>query len=227
MAETPTTDAGAYQDLARLRQRIEYDGDSLFQDNAALRFDELLVELERESRKIFETLWGDETPLTEAGRTDELRTTDDAAMALVYPINEVTEVEYKRTLRSDWTTLDTHRYDWTAHRLVLPRNRPSARVRQGNALARTARRATWRDIASKIRVTYDRGFGATPPADILSLQVDIINKMCRKLRTEQTIEAATADELGEAVGALDDVVDEEFRQRVGDVTAPGMATFSI
>jgi len=227
MVTTPTTDPGAYQDLDRLRQRVQYDGDSLFQDNAELRFDQLLVELERESRAIYETLWGDQTPLTEEGRTDEKRTTDDAAMLLVYPINDVQEVEYKRTLASDFETLDARFWDYTEHRLILARNRPSAVVGQANPTARNARRATWRDIAARIRVTYDRGFGDTPPADILSLQVDLINKMLRKLRTEQTVAAASADELGDAVGAMDDVVDDELRARINDVTSPGGATLSI
>lgn len=226
---TVSTGPDAYQDLERIRQRVDYDGDGFFQDNAQLRFDELLVEFEEESRGIFETLWGDQTPLEETGRTDEIRCTDDSAMVLVYPINDVTQVERKTALSSDWVELDSDWYDWTEHRLILAR-RPNVnsmrRQQRGNALASDAKRAAWRDLATKIRVTYDRGFGETPPADILSVQIQIINSLLRNLKREQTVAAASPEEFAGQT-ETNEVITDEIRERVADVTKPGMATFSV
>lgn len=227
MADIPSLDSGAYQTLSDIRERVDYDGDELYNDNAQLRFDELLVRLERESRKIFETLWGDETPLTQTGRTDIKRATDDAALLLVYPVNDVTKVERKTSLDADWDELDSDWYDFTDHRLILTRGNPSGRVRHDNSLARPARRGTWRDIAVKLRITYDRGFGSEPPADIQSIQVALINNMIRKLRREQNVAAARPEDFAGTPGDMDDVLTDSLRQRINDVTKPGGATMSV
>lgn len=229
MADAPTVDSDAYQTLSEIHDRIQYDGDDFFDDNAALRFDELLVTLEQESRGIFETLWGDQTPLEETGRVDEIRATDDAALALVYPITDVTKVERKVALSADWDELDTDWYDHSDHRLILARrpNTNSMRLRQrGNPLARNADRATWSDIATKLRVTYDRGFGTDPPADIKSVQIQLIENFLSDRKRRETESAASPDELAQAMDA-DRVVTEEVRERISDVTSPGRATMSI
>jgi len=226
---TVSVDSGAYQDLDRIRQRVDYDGADFYSDNEQLRFDELLVELERESRGIFETLWGDQTPLEETDRVDEKRTTDDAAIPLAYPINDVSKVERKTTLASDWKELNSDWYDFTNHRLVLARrpNTNTLRHRQrGNALAGDAQRATWKDIATKIRVTYDRGFGAEPPEDIKSVQVQLINRMLRMRKREQTVAAASPEEFAGQT-ETNEVLTDEIRDRISDVTSPGLGTFSI
>jgi hypothetical protein len=226
-----STGADAYQSLETIRSRIDYKSTDLYESqNAQLEFDELLVRLETESRGIFETLWGDQTPLEETDRVDTKRTTDDAAMPLVYPIQSVSEVEYKTTIGSDWETLDADRYDVTDHRLVLAA-RPSTlslrtRVRTGNPLTRFADRASWRDLAAKIRVTYDRGFSGGAPADVKSIQIALINQMLRKLKREQTVAAASPEELA-GMTDMNEVLTEEVRNRISDVTKPGLATQSI
>lgn len=226
---TVSTDTGAYQALADIRSRIDHRPDDLFDDNAALRFDELLVRLERESRGIFETLWGDQTPLEETDRIDEKRTTDDAALKLVYPIQDVTKVERKVSLASEWKELDDEWYDYDDHHLILAR-RPNTRLmrqrQRGNVLAGDAERAPWRALGEKIRVTYDRGFAGGAPADIKSLQIQLISNMLTKLRTDQTIAAGSPDELAQAVDT-DMIVTEEIRDRISDVTSPGYATMSV
>ena len=224
-----SVDADAYQSLDSIRQRLDHEPADFFQDNAQLRFDELLVQLERESRGIFETLWGDQTPLTETDRVDERRATDDAAMAFPYPINDVSKVERKVSLASDWEELDTDYYDFTEHRLVLARrpNTNTMRYRQrANRIAADANRATWRDIAAKIRVTYDRGFGSSPPSDIINIQIQMIANALRKRKQDQTTAAAAPDELAEAMGTSE-MLTEDLRQRIADVTSPGRATMSV
>jgi len=228
---TVSVSSSAYQDLAAIRERIDYEGSDIFSDNEALRFDELLVRLEQESRGIFETLWGDETPLEETGRTDVRRATDDAALALVYPITDVTKVEIKRTLGDDWDELDSERYDHTEHRLVLAAHPGGTALAHGGhrrttTVGQYAARATWADLAAKLRVTYDRGFGTEPPNDIKSIQIDIINKMLRQMKREQTVAAASPEELA-GITEPAEVVTEEIRDRVQDVTSPGRATMSV
>ena len=227
---TVSTGPDAYQDLARIRQRIDYEATDFFDDNAALRFDELLVELEEESRGIFETLWGDQTPLTETDRVDTVQPTDNAAIPLVYPIQSVSTVEYKRTLTSTYEELDTEWYTTTDHRLILS-DRPNSnalryRYAQGNPIADAADRTTWGGLAEKLRVTYDRGFGDTPPADILSIQISLIENMLGSRKLDETISAGSPEQMREAITA-DDVVTDAVRERVGDVTKPGLATITV
>jgi hypothetical protein len=223
-----SVDANAYQDLAALRPRIDYQGEDFFTDNEQLRFDELLVRLEKESRKVFETLWGDQTPAEELDREDVKRCTYDTAIKLVYPIQDVSQVEFKRTLDSDWEVLESNRYDFTNHHLILSRRPATDVIRHRNAGSRITElntRATWADLAEKIRVTYDRGFDPVP-FDIQSVQVQLINQMLRKLKREQTVAGASPDELAEMTDRRE-VVTEEIRERISDVTSPGRATHSV
>ena len=227
MVTTPTTGADGYQDLSAIRDRIDYTGGDFFSDNEQLRFDQLLVRLEEESRGIFETLWGDESVLEETGRVDEFRTTDDAAIPLVYPINDVSKVEYKAVNAADYKELDTDRYDFTEHRLVLSERPTTNALRverfSGNPLERFATRATWGDLAAKLRVTYDRGFAGGAPADIKSVQIQLINQMLRKLKREQTTAAASPEQLA-GMSEMNEVLTDEIRNRISDVTKPGLAT---
>lgn len=228
MVTAPTTDADAWQDLAELRDRLDYEGSDLFSDNEQLRFDELLVRLEREARDIFVTNWGDQPVIEETGRTDEKRATDDAALPLVYPIQTVTQVETKQTLGDDWTVLDADRYDWTDHRLILEhakRHGPRGRFDRGNPLDDYALRSSWGDIAAKVRVTYDRGFDPVP-ADVKSVQVQIVNQLLRQLKREQTVAAASPEEFAGQT-ENNEIVTDEIRARIADVTSPSLATFSV
>jgi hypothetical protein len=228
---TVSTSSGSYQNLERIRQRIDWSPRDFYGDdpNAALRFDELLVELEEESRGIFETLWGDETPLTETGRTDTIQPTSDAALALVYPINDVTKVERKVTIGDDWDTVDADWYTHTEHRLILS-DRPNTNTlqhkRRGNTVTDNANRTTWSDFAAKLRVTYNRGFGDSPPQDIQSIQIALIENMLADRKQSQTTAAGSPEEQGQAI-TNGNIVTEELRSRIADVTTPGLATVSV
>lgn len=227
---TVSVDADAYQDLERIRQRIDFAPGDFYDDNAALRFDELLVELEKESRGIFVTLWGDQTPLTETDRVDTIQPTDNAAEPLVYPVKSVSTVEYKRTLNDDWEPLEPEWYTHTDHRLILS-DRPNAntlryRYARGNPITDAAERTSWNALAAKLRVTYDRGFGDTPPADILSVQIALIENMLGSRKLQETISAGSPEQIRESITA-DDVVTEAVRKRIDDVTKPSMATITV
>jgi hypothetical protein len=142
----------------------------------------------------------------------------------------VTEVEVKRSLQSEWETVDPERYTWTDHRLILEYRRPETRQTRGglrrNILADTAKRATWRDIASKMRVTYDRGF-ETVPYNIQSVQISLINRMIRLMRAEQNFAAASPDEWQGVSNQFDSVLTEDIRERIYDTTSLGGVTMSV
>jgi len=238
-----------YQPLQRLRERIEHTPDDIFGDdaNAEARFDRLLygtaatdpdapaaeswVGLEAEARGIIQTLNGDQPLGYEPERVDEFRPSWDAAIGLVYPVQSVAEVEYKHTLGSDWQTLDPDRYaldrSGGAHLLTLQHFRRGASGARGgvrrNTLADEANRATWRDLAAELKVTYERGFDPIP-ADIKSVQVSIINRMLRLMRAEQSFAAASPEDWQGVSPEFDRVVTDDIRDRIDDFTTPGAAT---
>lgn len=236
--------ADPYQSLSRLRARVEYEPDDLYEGpNAEARFDRLLFGanlpdadvapewpgLEGEARGIIETTLGDATLSHETDRVDELRPTDDAALPLVYPIQDVSKVEYKYRLGNDFEELDTDRYTHTEHRLVLEygrrgRSNPRGGVRR-NTLADAATRATWSDLAARLRVTYDRGF-ETIPLDIQSVQVAIVNRMLRNLKTEQNIAAMDPEQIT-AVTDAEAILTDDIMERLDSVTRLGGATLSV
>ncbi len=231
-----------YQTLDRLRARVEYEPGDIFDDddNAEKRFDRLLAGseavgetdgfrgLEAEARGIIETRLGDNTLAAEDGRVDVERTTDDSAMPLVFPIRDVQSVEYKVDLGDDFETLDTDRWDFTDHNIILSFGRRMAESRhgfRGNRLTGFTARLTWLDLAEKIRVTYDRGF-ETVPADVLSVQVAIVNRMLRNLKVEQNVAAMEPDQL-EAMTASEAILTDDIRDRIDQVTPLGGATQAL
>jgi len=241
-----------YQSLDRLRTRLEYEPSDLFDGpNAAAEFDRLLYGtnldaadgvdggatdvtpdwegLEGEARKIIETRLGDEPLTQETDRVDEIRPGDVAAETLVYPIQDISKVEYKYTLRRDFQTLAPERYTHTEHTLILEnRTRQVGSPRGGtrrNTLADEATRATWGDIAAELRVTYDRGFDPVP-ADILSVQVALVNRMLRNLKTEQNIAAMEPDQI-EAVTSAEAVMTEDIEMRIREHTPLGGSVRSV
>jgi hypothetical protein len=236
--------ADPYQSLERLRERVEYEPTDIFPDdgNAAKRFDRLLMGtnavddapspewggLELEARKIIETRLGDEPLTEELGREDVLRPGYDAAQLLVYPIQSIGSVEYKRTLGGEWETLDPDYYTHTEHRLILEygsrRGHPTHGTRR-NTLADDATRATWRDLAAQLRVTYDRGFDPVP-ADILSVQVALVNRFLRNLKTEQNIAAMEPEQIA-AVTSAEAVLTSDIEARIDQFTPLGGATMSV
>jgi hypothetical protein len=235
-----------YQSLQRIRARIDHEPDELFpeNDNPEKRFDRLIMGtdavgdgpawegLEAESRAIIENLWSDTTFNTET-RTDEPNPPDNASLPLAWPVNDVTEVEYRRSLRQDFQTLEDWKYRHTEHLLILEigsragvSSTAQGYSRTTNELLSTTTRRTWSDVAVEVRVTYDRGF-ETVPYDVQNIQIDLINRMIRKLRQEQTLAAAAPEDYAGVGEDLDSVVDESVRERVLDITPPGGATRAL
>ena len=235
-----------YQSLDRIRARIEHEPSDLFEDNQEKRFDRLIMGtdevgdgaawtgLEAEARGIIETLSGDNPWNFEEDRVDEKRAPDTATLPLAYPIQSVSTVEIKRTLRSDWHELEDYQYQATEHNLIAEFGSRAGRARTANGtrqsvneLLSTTLRRNWSDRAVRVRVTYDRGFGDDAPNDVKSIQIALINRMLRHLRQEQTVAAASPEDFAGVASEFDDVVTDAIRERIADVTSPGGATMSI
>lgn len=223
MTDAPELDEGAWwESLADLRERITaYDGGELFADNEQLRFDRLLVDLERESRSHIEDLIGDEPLTFESDRVDELDATADVALWISFPVRDVSKVEIRRRPESDWRELDRNWYEWNEHRLILrKRSRRGTRSRRRNPLTGNANRATWGDIADKVRVTYDRGWDPVRP-EVKAVQRQLINRMLRSDRLEQQMAAASPDQFAGVSPQFDQVFTEDMKQRLDDLTGVG------
>ena len=231
-----------YQSLDRIRARIEHEPSDLFEDNEEKRFDRLIMGtdevgdgaawtgLEAEARGIIETLSGDNPWNLEEDRVDEKRAPDTATLPLAYPIQSVSTVEIKRTLRSDWHELEDYQYQATEHNLIAEFGSRAGRARTANGtrqsvneLLSTTLRRNWSDRAVRVRVTYDRGF-ETVPLDIQSVQIQIINRMLRMLRNEQTFAAASPEDFAGLSPEFDAVMTEDIRDRIDDATPLGAAT---
>ena len=240
-----------YQSLERLKMRLEYEATDIFddRDNAEKRFDRLLMGtaevgdgedfdgLEAEARTTIESYAGGQvdgdfdtsfTFVREVDRQDEIRATEDTSISLIGPVVEISTVEIKRTLRSDWHELNEHRWDRDNNRLVLSYGSRVSRARHGrrrNVLTDEATRATWRDICEKMRVTYTRGYEPVP-ATIRSVQVRIINRMLRNLVTEQTIQAMEPDQIA-AVTSAEAVITEDIEMRIRELSPLGGSIGSV
>lgn len=204
-----------YTSLTTIKLRIDYRGEDFFDINPDNKFDDLLTQLEKETRGLINSYMGDETFSEETGRVDELVTTSDAALPLVGPINDVSKIEYKISPASDWETLNSDRYTNTKYRIVLE-PRTGITHRRRNPLTQLANRSTWRDLGRKIRVTYDRGYSTIPP-EVQNIQISMINQILRKLRTEQSISAANPEDIS-SVSEAGAVFTEDIRQRIDDLT---------
>lgn len=237
------TEGTPYQSLERLKMRLEYEATDLFDsdDNAAKRFDRLLMGtaevgdgdsfdgLEAEARSVIESYHSDEPFTKQVDRVDEIRAKDEAATPLAYPVDSVASVEIKRSLRDEWRVLPDYRWDRTDHRIVLSygphRYGGGRRGTRRNVLADNAGRAEWSQIAEKLRVTYTRGYDPIP-ADIRSIQVDLINRMLRNLKTEQNISAMEPDQIT-ALTAAEAVVTEDIEARINAHTPLGSSVRSV
>jgi len=221
-APDPELPPDAYpEDLASLRRRIHYTGEELFgEHNTQLRFDQLLVDFERQTRGIINTSRSDETFNFEAGRVDEARARDVPVFDLVAPVQSIDTVEWLRSEQRGFEELDPEWYERQTHGVELVAGtrdlRADSRFR-GNPLAGDASRLTWRDVAKRVRVTYDRGFDPVPP-EVVDVQVALINRKLRLLRQEQTTAAASPDELAGVGPQFDQLMTEDLQARIQKLT---------
>ena len=84
-------------------------------------------------------------------------------------------------------------------------------------LADRARTIQWNDLASRVRVTYDRGFDPVP-GDVQNIQIQLINRMLRTLKQEQNIAAASPDDFGGGTPEFDTVLTERLIERIESIT---------
>ena len=212
-----------YTELSTLKQRIEYKGDDYYDIHPEEKFDELLTQLEKESRQLINNHKGSAglsfTFEKETDRTDTIRAPNARTVQLVYPVQNVSKVEIE-LFDKGYNELDDTSYDSTRHNLILQRsafpfiNDTRQRKRK---LDRNITDPTWNDICTKVRVTYTRGYDSIPE-NVKNVQIQMINKMLRNLRMEQGIQSVEPDNVSQFVDA-GTVMSEDIRQSLDDISA--------
>ncbi len=198
-----------YLSITELKDRIKYTGDDFYDINPETKFEDLLTELEKESRGIINSYIGidNETLGEETDRVDTETAPDNSVISLLYPVQEVKKVEIQRGIDEDtWQELSSDYYTYSEHNLKLKKAYRSGRVfdypyrvrSQINSLKSYSNRITWRTLCRRVKVTYDRGY-KTIPADIKSAQVKLVNNLLRNLRQEQNVAALSPEDLSSYV----------------------------
>jgi len=220
-----TYSSDAFVSKSTLKNRIEYEGEDFYDINPESGFDDLLAQLEKESRDAMNNYKGSASRSVtfniETDRVDEYRAPGSRTIPLVYPIQDgssdgttyegVKEVEIKRRPGQEWSTLGSDAWDYTKHHLILERYAfPLVERLRRNVrlLNRRIDQPNWSDLSTKVRVTYDRGYLSIPDL-VKSIQINIINRMLGELRQGQNIEALKPEEMGEIIEGQKALVDKE------------------
>ena len=184
-----------YQSLSDLKLRLskQYKPKKFYPDasDPDSEFDDLLTQLEKESRGIIES-YKDDVSFEQQTYTKTKQAPDNARLPLIYPIQSVTKVEYRQHQDDSWTELDSKKWRFSRHSIILRkvpkrrrRNRVSRTFKRRNRLLDNARRATWNDWGSELRVEYTAGFDPIPK-DVIHIQIRLISNMLTQLRKDQT-----------------------------------------
>ncbi len=212
-----------YTELSTLKQRVEYQGDDYYDVNPEDKFDDLLTQLEKESRQLINNYKGSAglsfTFEKETDRVDTIRAPNARTAQLVYPVQSVSKVEIE-LYDKGFQELDDTSYDATRHNLILERSafpfvrefRPRERK-----LDRNITDPVWNDICTKIKVTYTRGYDSIPE-NVKNVQIQMVNKMLRNLRMEQGVESVEPDNVSQFVDA-GTVMSEDIRESLDDISA--------
>ena len=185
-----------YQSLSDLKLRLskQYKPKKFYPDasDPDSEFDDLLTQLEKESRGIIES-YKDDVSFEQQSYTKTKQAPDNARISgLVYPIDSVASVEYRQHQEDSWETLDKRKWRFSDHAIILRkvpkrrrRNRVSRTFNRRNRLLDNARRATWNDWGSELRIEYTAGFDPIPQ-DVIHIQIRLISNMLTQLRKDQT-----------------------------------------
>ena len=219
-----------YQTTSTITNRLSYEADEFFSSGAAQSdFEDLVDRLEEESRGLIESYMVDVTFNEELGKTVEKFSPDTQTISLAYPVKDVSKVEYKTRFGADWKELDSDKYDHDKHVLKLYdypalyyRGTKYRHPQQHYRIEES--RITWKDFSRKLRITYDRE--GTIPNDVKNIQIDMINKMLRKMRFEQSITAIDPGDPNLDVPS-NDILTEDIRRRLDNITSRGRTTLVI
>ena len=210
-----------YVSNSEIKARIDFNGEDFYDINPEQKFDELITNLEEDSRAEINGQIGGRTYEKETDRTDTLDAPDKDILELVFPIQSISQVETFR--RDGWKTLDDERYEHTAHNLeLLPVIRHEygnyLRYRHENPLSQRTKELVWCDIATRVRVTYDRGYDEIPHM-IKEAQIDMVNRMLIHLRQDQNISKIKPDQVTEQLKNRT-ILTEDIMERLGRVSRP-------
>ncbi len=209
-----------YVTIDKIKSRVEYDEDDFNLTTSG--FEDLLTDLEQESRDIINSYKGDITFLEETDKTQEFKSLSNSSLPLEYPVRDVSKVEYKRMVSDNWRELEDDRYDYTEHNLILrkyPRNyNRFTKNRRLAPLEINSKRLTWSDFSSKIKVTYDRGWKQDNlPQNLINVQLDIINLILRKTEMERVMDMQNPENIQTITNEFE-IMNDDIKKRLDQIT---------
>lgn len=208
----------AYLVVDDITPQIHYEESDFDLDKS--EFDDLLETFEEQSRAFIESYMGDVTFSEENNKEQHMIAPDSAAVPLEYPINNINKIEYKRKMSGDWDTLDSDRYTNTEHRIILRRYPELFLQRKGlhrnNKLEFDMSRMAWSDFAVELKVDYDRGFEDIPK-NVINIQIEMINRMLRKLKMEQGISTMNPENI-ESITQANVIMTDDLKDRLSEIT---------
>jgi len=226
----------SYASTSTIKDRIDYTKEDFYDVQAEDKFNSLLTQLEKESRSLIDSYMGDATFSKETGKTAKIEAPSDVTVPLIYPVNDVTKVEYRKHPGDSWNTLDSEDYTYSDHRLILQRlpkfrRRILGVSRHSNPLKAHISKVKWSDFASKIKVTYDRGYvdsagNESLPQNVINVQINLINKILRNLKEEQNVQAIQPDEVTNYV-ETEGIMTEDITDIMDEMTALGSPVIAI
>lgn len=193
-----------YLTKEEVEQAIEPTGfskDQYFEYHPEEKFDDLLEELERDSRAIIDNQLKGEGLEEEKDKVEEKVAPSSSRIQLSYPVNNVSKVE--RIVGGESYELDEERYNVDKYGIVLRggvrdlgvTSYNNAKLRMGrNPLKRFSNGVEWCDVAEMVKVTYDRGFSEIPQS-VKEVQKKIIRKILTHLRQDQNLANLEPDDV--------------------------------
>lgn len=191
-----------------------------FEKNPKPRFDELLEQLEKDSRAVIDNQLKGEGLEYEEDKTEIIRTPHKSKIQLSFPVQDVHKVE--RRVKDGWRELDETRYRFDKQYLVLRgRSRNLGRTsqvrhRSRNPLKNNTNSFEWVDVSDQVRVVYDRGF-ETIPQDVKEVQKKIIRKMLTHLRQDQNLAQVDPDDVSNIANERT-ILTEDIQDTLGGIS---------
>lgn len=216
----------SYLSLEEVEDAIRPTGFSkqdYFNKHPTERFEQLLEELEKDSRAVINNQIMGEGLEYEEDKVEVLEAPSKNKIQLAFPVQDVKKVEIRNG--EDYRDFSDRRYRFDRQYLILRgtvrdagRSANHGRHLRGskNPLKRESNKSEWRDVARQIRVTYDRGFQEIPN-DVKQIQKGIIRKMLTQLRQDQNLANIEPDDVA-GIQNNRQLLTEDIKERIGGVT---------
>lgn len=191
-----------------------------FEKHPRENFDQLLKELEKDSRAVIDNQLKGEGLEKEENLVEEIRAPHRKKIQLSFPVQDVKLVEINAS--EGYRELRDSRWRFTKQYLILRGtrrdfgNKGRVRTRNQNPLKNQSNSFEWADLGQRVRVTYDRGFEEIPQ-DVKEVQKKIIRKMLTHLRQDQNLAQIEPDDVSNIANQRT-ILTEDIKETIGGIT---------